>query len=113
LFIPHGLIVKGAVLALNLRNRMIFKAADEEGAVESADFLGKRKFVKRSWGFSSGRATSNYTEQDEHKMKPYALRSLPKHTCVLVHSERGFRRTLLPPLEPDGRASPWFKRRWI
>jgi hypothetical protein len=33
---------KAGVFTLNLRNRLIFKAADEEGAVESADVLGKK-----------------------------------------------------------------------
>ena len=32
-------------IALNLRNRLIFRAADEEGAVESADFLGKKRVI--------------------------------------------------------------------
>ena len=98
------------MLTLNLRNRMIFKAADEEGAVESADFLGKKKFIKRTWGFSYGRTTSNYSEQEEHRIKPYVLRELPKHTCVLAHAERGFKRALLPPIEPDGKVCAWFKR---
>ena len=112
-FIPPLGKDKAKVLTLNLRNRMIFKAADEEGAVESADFLGKKKVIKRSWGFSYGRTTSNFTEQEEHKIKPYVLRCLPRHTCVLVHSERGYRRRLLPPIEPSGKVSPWFKRRWF
>ncbi len=112
-FVPPLGKDKAKVLTLNLRNRMIFKAADEEGAVESADFLGKKKVIKRSWGFSYGRTTSNFTEQEEHKIKPYVLRSLPRHTCVLVHAERGFRRRLLPPIEPTGKISPWFKRGWF
>ena len=112
-FIPPLGREKARVLTLNLRNRLIFKAADEEGAVESADFLGKRKFVKRSWGYSAGRSSRNYSEQEEHKIKPYTLRALPKHTCILVHCENGFKRTLLPPLEPDGKVSPWFRRRWF
>jgi hypothetical protein len=107
-FVPPLGREKAKVLTLNLRNRMIFKAADEEGAVESADFLGKKKFIKRTWGFSYGRTTSNYSEQEEHKIKPYVLRSLPKHTCVLVHAERGFKRALLPPIEPDGKICSWF-----
>jgi hypothetical protein len=69
-FVPPLGKDKAKVLTLNLRNRMIFKAADEEGAVESADFLGKKKFIKRTWGFSHGRTTSNYSEQEEHKIKP-------------------------------------------
>lgn len=108
-FVPPLGRDKARVLTLNLRNRMIFKAADEEGAVESADFLGKREVVKRSWGFSYGRTTSNYNKQEEHKIKPYVLRALPKHTCVLVHAERGFKRTLLPPIEPDGKVCSWFR----
>ncbi len=107
-FVPPLGREKAKVLTLNLRNRMIFKAADEEGAVESADFLGKKKFIKRTWGFSYGRTTSNYSEQEEHKIKPYVLRSLPKHACVLVHAERGFKRAMLPPIEPDGKICSWF-----
>lgn len=107
-FIPPLSREKARVLTLNLRNRMIFKAADEEGAVESADFLGKRKVIKRSWGFSYGRTTSNYNEQEEHKIKPYVLRSLRKHTCVLVHAERGFKRAQLPPIDPNGKVCSWF-----
>ena len=40
-FIPPLGRDKARVFALNLRNRLIFKAADEEGALDSADFLGK------------------------------------------------------------------------
>jgi type IV secretory pathway TraG/TraD family ATPase VirD4 len=108
-FVPPLGRDKARVLTLNLRNRMIFKAADEEGAVESADFLGKKKFIRRTWGFSHGRTSSNYSEQEEHKIKPYVLRSLPKHHCILVHAERGYKRTLLPPIEPDGKVCSWFR----
>ena len=45
---------KSKVLTLNLRNRMIFRSADESDAVQSADFLGKKMVVKRSWGSSAG-----------------------------------------------------------
>lgn len=107
-FIPPLGEDKAKVLTLNLRNRMIFKAADESGAVESADFLGQKKVIKRNWGFSNGLSSRNYSEQDEHKIKPYILRHLKKHQCVLVHCERGFQKTILPPLEPDGTISKWF-----
>jgi hypothetical protein len=58
------------------RNRLIFRAADEEGAVESADFLGKHRVIKKSWGYSGGKASRNYSEQEEHKIKPHHP---PKH----------------------------------
>jgi type IV secretory pathway TraG/TraD family ATPase VirD4 len=109
-FIPPLGREKARVFTLNLRNRLIFKAADEEGALESADFLGKKRVIKKSWGYHSGRRSRNYSEQEEHKMKPYVLRNLRKHTAVVVHCERGHRRRLLPPIEPRGTVSAWFRR---
>jgi type IV secretory pathway TraG/TraD family ATPase VirD4 len=40
-FVPPLGNDKSKVLTLNLRNRMIFRAADESDAVQAADFLGK------------------------------------------------------------------------
>ena len=99
---------KSKVLTLNLRNRMIFRSADEADAVQAADFLGKKQVVKRSWGSSAGKRSVNYSETEEHKIKPHKLRNLRDHECVLVHCERGFRRVTLPPLEADGTVSKWF-----
>jgi type IV secretory pathway TraG/TraD family ATPase VirD4 len=104
---------KAKVLTLNLRNRLIFRAADEADAVQAADFLGKKRVVKRSWGFSAGKRNVNYSETEEHKIKSHKLRNLRDHECVLVHCEKGFRKTVLPPLEPNGQVSPWFRRRWL
>ncbi len=99
---------KSKVLTLNLRNRMIFRSADEADAVQAADFLGKKRIVKRSWGHSAGKSNVNYSETEEHKIKAYQLRKLRDHECVLVHCERGFRRVTLPPMEPDGTIAKWF-----
>jgi hypothetical protein len=99
---------KAKVLTLNLRNRLIFRAADEADAVQAADFIGKKRVVKRSWGFSAGKRNVNYSETEEHKIKPHKLRNLRDHECVLVHCERGFRRVTLPPLEADAAVAKWF-----
>jgi type IV secretory pathway TraG/TraD family ATPase VirD4 len=107
-FIPPLGDEKAQVLTLNLRNRMIFKAADEAGAVESADFLGQRKVRQKTSGFSGGMATRSYTNVEEHKIKSYELRHLRKHQCVLVHCEKGFHQVTLPPLEADGKVAKWF-----
>jgi type IV secretory pathway TraG/TraD family ATPase VirD4 len=112
-FIPPLGRDKAKVLLLNLRNRIIFKAADEEGAQESADFLGKKLNIKKTWGFSAGQSNRSYTEHEEHKIKTHVLRGLPKYTCVLAHSEKGFRKAVLPPIEPNGQVSPWFRRQWF
>jgi type IV secretory pathway TraG/TraD family ATPase VirD4 len=107
-FIPPLGREKARVFTLNLRNRLIFKAADEEGALESADFLGKKRVIKKSWGYHSGKMSRNYSEQEEHKIKPHVLRNLPKHRAVVVHCERGHRRKVLQPIEPDGTIPHWF-----
>ena len=99
---------KSKVLTLNLRNRIIFRSADEADAVQAADFLGKKQVIKRSWGSSAGRRSVNYSETEEHKIKPHKLRNLRDHECVLVHCERGFCRVTLPPLEADGIVAKWF-----
>ena len=99
---------KSKVLTLNLRNRMIFRAADEGDAVQAADFIGKKRVIKRSWGFNAGKRSVNYSETEEHKIKPHKLRNIRDHECVLVHCERGFRRVTLPPLEADARIANWF-----
>jgi hypothetical protein len=99
---------KSKVLTLNLRNRMVFRSADEADAVQAADFLGKKRIVKRSWGSSAGKRNVNYSETEEHKIKPYQIRSLRDHECVLVHCEKGHRRLTLPPLEPNGAVAKWF-----
>lgn len=101
---------KSRVLTLNLHNRMIFRAADEGDAVQAADFLGKKRVVKRSWGYSAGKRNVNYSETEEHKLKPHKLRGLRDHECVLVHCEQGFRRVRLPPLEPNGAVARWYSR---
>jgi hypothetical protein len=99
---------KSKVLTLNLRNRMIFRSADEADAVQAADFLGKKLVLKRSWGSSAGKRNVNYSETEEHKIKAHKLRNLRDHECVLVHCEKGFRQMTLPPLEADGKIAKWF-----
>lgn len=101
---------KAKVLTLNLRNRLVFRSADEADAVQAADFLGKKRVIKRSWGFNAGRRSANYHETEEHRIKPHILRGLRDHECIVVHCERGFRRKILPPLEPSGRVAAWFSR---
>src|SRR5207245_10779716 len=50
---------KSKVLTLNLRNRLIFRAADEADAVQAADFIGKKRVIQRAWGFNAGRRNVN------------------------------------------------------
>ena len=51
----------------------------------------------------------NFSEQQEHMMKPHIMRGMPKDTAVVIHCERGHRRKLLPPIEPDDEVCKWFE----
>jgi type IV secretory pathway TraG/TraD family ATPase VirD4 len=99
------------VFTLNLRNRFIFTAADEEDARASAEFLGKVTQRERSVTRGEGRRTETVSEREAYRIKPHHLRDLWKHRCVIVHCTQGYRKVLLPPREPDGSVSRWF-RRW-
>lgn len=79
------------VLTLNLRNRLIFTAADEDDAKASADFLGKRIVRERSWTFSDGKRSETINEKEDHRIKPHQLRKLRKYECIVVHADKGFR----------------------
>src|ERR1039458_6676793 len=98
------------VLTLNLRNRLIFTAADEDDARSSAEFLGKKKVMKRSWTTTDGKRSESWSEDDGYRVKPDELRGLHKYQCYVVHADKGFRKRVLPPLDPDGKVSKWFRR---
>jgi len=72
-------------------------------------FWGKKRVVKKSWGYHSGKMSRNYSEHEEHKIKPHILRNFAKHVAVVVHCERGQRQKLLPPIEPNGEICSWFR----
>lgn len=100
---------RARVVTLNLRNRIIFKAADEQDAIQSAEFIGKRKVRKVSWNYGKGGSSRSESEVDEFWIKTHQLRRLRKHQCVLVHCEKpGFRKVTLAPVGPDGRRAPWY-----
>ena len=101
------------VFTLNLRNRLIFTAADQADAVASADFIGKRRGRERSVNLGSGHLTESLREVDVYRVKPHQLTGLRKHQCILVHCEKGFRKVRIPPREPDGSISRWYRWPWL
>ena len=102
------------VLALNLRNRMGFKAADQEDAEEVAGRLGKRKKSKVSWSYGRGGRQRNVSKEDDYVVSPSDLRRLRPHESLIIHCRSGHRRRILPPLLPNGKVAPWFRRwRWF
>ncbi len=102
--------LKRRVLALNMRSRLIFKAADPAGAALSADFIGKKMIWKKSVSSKPfGTRTISRRKEQEHKIRTTKLESLPDHTAVVVHPSKRFIRKLLPPVDGRGQVYRWFR----
>jgi hypothetical protein len=85
---PHANKDQANVLVLNLRNRMIFRSADEECAKQSAAFIGKKIVKKRSRSVGSRGVTYSYPDTEDYKYHPFRLRELPLYRAVLVQAGR-------------------------
>jgi TraM recognition site of TraD and TraG len=115
-FLPAlGSKEKAEVTILNLRNRIVFKAADRACAESSADFIGKRMIWKRSYTRGRGNHSTTRTREEEYLVKPFELMSLPKFTAIVKHCEKGYRRSRIHPVDADGKTPPWypFWRKWF
>ena len=115
-FLPAlGTKEKAEVTILNLRNRIIFKAADKTCAEGSADFVGRRMHWKKSYTRGRGNTSTTRSREEEYFVKPYELMSLPKFTAVIKHCEKGFRKSKIHPVDADGKTPEWYSlhRRWI
>jgi hypothetical protein len=99
---------KAEVTILNLRNRIIFKAADKACAEGSADFIGKRMHWKKSYTRGKGGRSTTRSREEEYLVKPFELMSLPKFTAIIKHCENGFRRTTIHPVDPEGNTPAWY-----
>ena len=101
------------VLMLNLRNRLIFSAADEDDARLSAEFLGKHWKYEYAETSGPGRKSRTRHRREAYRIEPHTLREMRNHECILVHAEKGFRRRMIPPIEPNGKTCGWFRRWWF
>jgi type IV secretory system conjugative DNA transfer VirD4/TraG family protein len=106
---------RAEVTMLNLRNRIIFKAADKTCAEGSADFIGKRMHWKKSYTRGKGGRSTTRSREEEYLVKPFELMSLPKFNAIIKHCEKGFRKTMVHPIDPEGNTPAWYpfwKRLW-
>lgn len=86
------------VLALNLKNLVMYRAASETDARRCADALG-RHFVERSTRTTHMDHTAySYQRVEEYRIKPHQFRSLPDHTAVVRHCTNGYRKVRLRPV---------------
>jgi len=105
---PMGDERRAKIFIANMANRVTFCAADEDSAKIAADTLGKRKGKKRTIGYTAGKRSSSWTEEDKYWLEPHQLRKLRKFEAVVQHCNGGFRRVTLPPRGTDGKVPPWY-----
>jgi len=106
---PAITVQKRKVLTLNMRSRLIFRAAEWDGAQASADFIGKRTIQKQSRTTRPNAPPSiSRTETEEHAVKPHQLMSLRDHQAVVVHPSKRFRKLMITPRNGIGRCYPWY-----
>jgi hypothetical protein len=109
LFPPLGGKDKANVTTLNLRNRIIFTAADKDCGELSAEMLGKHQVWKRSFSRGKGQNSASRSEEENYWIKPSDFMTLPKFQAVLRHASGQWKRTVVPPLDNQGRVPDWFK----
>jgi type IV secretory pathway TraG/TraD family ATPase VirD4 len=107
---PMGDEKKAKVFLANMANRVFLKAPDEETAKLAADTLGKRRVKRRTYGWSGGKRTTSWTDEERYFLEPHEFRRLQKFHAVVQHCEHGFRRAVLAPRGPNGKVPSWFRR---
>jgi TraM recognition site of TraD and TraG len=105
---PLGTKEKADVTLLNLRNRIIFKAADRTCAEGSADFIGKKMIWKKSYTRGMGNRSTTRSREEEYRVKPFELMALPKFSAIVKHCEKSFRRARIHPIDPQGKIPGWY-----
>ena len=106
---PMGDDRKARVFIANMANRVTFCAADEESAKIAADTLGKRKSKRRTYGWSAGKRTVSWMDEDRYWLEPHELRKLRTFQAVVQHAAGGFRKVNLPPMGADGKTPAWYR----
>lgn len=105
---------KAEVLFTNLNNHVIFALNDETGRRMASDNVGKGLFAKISRTTGKGATSTTRTEEERAVYPTYFFRKLRKFHCLLIHCEGTVKKTVLPPVEPDGfTVSRWYYYRFF
>lgn len=110
LWVALGDAERAKVIVGNLRNRLIFQAADPKCAEASAEFIGKHTVTKKTHSQGKGGRTYNYSKEEVHKIKPHQLQDakfLPKFHAIVCHADGDFKKMFIPPVTTDDKL-PWW-----
>ena len=85
------------VLALNLKNLIMYRAASELDALRCANALGKHWIERATRTVHLDHTAHTYQRVEEYRIKPHEFRNLPDHTAVVRHCTNGFKKVCLRP----------------
>lgn len=95
--IPPQTKEQAEVLALNLKNLVMYRAASEADALRCANVLGKRWVERVNRTDHPDHTAYSYQQIEEFRIKPHEFRSLPDHTAVVRHCTNGYKKVCLRP----------------
>lgn len=95
--IPPQTKEQAEVLALNLKNLVMYRAASEVDALRCANALGRRSVEKANRTVHMDHTSYTYQQVEEYYIKPHEFRCLPDHTAVIRHCTNGYRKVSLRP----------------
>ncbi len=111
LYPPLGGKEKANVTILNLRNRIIFRASDEDCAVSSAEFIGRKQVIKKTKSISRSGVSYSYSKTDTFKVQPHELRDLKDFCGIIYHSSGKFKKYMITPKDPNGTIPKWWYKK--
>ncbi len=95
--IPPQTKEQAEVLALNLKNLVMYRAASETDALRCANALGKHWVERATRTVHLDHTAHSYSRAEEFLIKPHEFRKLPDHTAVVRHCTNGFKKVCLRP----------------
>lgn len=95
--IPPQTKEQAEVLALNLKNLFMYRAASETDALRCANALGKHWIERSTRTVHQDHTAHSYQRVEEFLIKPHEFRSLPDHTAVVRHCTNGYKKVSLRP----------------
>jgi hypothetical protein len=96
--IPPQTKEQAEVLALNLKNLVMYRAASETDALRCANALGKHWVERGTRTVHSDHTAHTYNRVEEYLIKPHEFRRLPDHTAIVRHCTNGYKKVCLRPI---------------
>lgn len=111
LYIPLGDKERGKVIISNLMNRMIFRAASQECANDSSEFIAKEMRDKISTSTGKGGRSVSRSKEERFKITPGWFLHLKDFHALVCHAGGKYRAYHLVPQEPDATMPKWWTAR--